>query len=146
MLVDNISVNGNLNVKLLDDSGSLKDERSIKNLVVNLGKEHIADRMIANTTVSMSHMAVGSSNTSPSVSNTGLGTELARVALDSATRSNATITYSATYAAGVGTGTIAEAGIFNDSSAGTMLCRTSFNEVNKASGDTLVITWNVTVS
>lgn len=146
MFVENVSVKGNLNVKLLDEAGSLKDERNIKNLVVSLGKEHIADRMISNTAVVMSHMAVGSSNTAPIVSNTVLGNELARVALDSATRSNATITYAATYSAGVGTGTIAEAGIFNDASAGTMLCRTSFNEVNKAAGDTLVITWNVTVS
>lgn len=146
MFVETISVKGNLNIKLLDNSGDLKDERNVKNLVVTLGKEHIADRMTSNTAVVMSHMAVGSSNTAPSVSNSALGTELARVALDSATRANATVTYSATYGAGVGTGTIAEAGIFNDATTGTMLCRTSFNEVNKAAGDTLVITWNVTVS
>ena len=39
-----------------------------------------------------------------------------------------------------------EAGLLNASSSGTLLCRTVFSVINKASGDTLGITWTVTVS
>ncbi len=54
--------------------------------------------------------------------------------------------YVATFSAGEGTGAVTEAGIFNASTSGTMLCRTVFSVVNKAAGDTLQVTWTVTFS
>ena len=69
-----------------------------------------------------------------------------RTALTSTTVSTNTITYVASFAAGTGTGAVTEAGIFNASSAGTMLCRTVFPVVNKQSGDSMTVTWTVTVS
>lgn len=146
MLTDSVKVKGNLIILVKDESGELKEKREVDNLVVTLGKNHIANRLTSNANVIMSHMAVGDSNTSVVVTQTGLGSELARVALDSTTLANATVTYTATYGAGVGTGSLTEAGIFNAASSGIMLCRTNFNAVNKAAGDTIVITWNVTIS
>jgi hypothetical protein len=102
--------------------------------------------MLGNTTAIMSHMAVGSSNTSPLTSQTALGAEVGRVVLDSATRVANTITYVATFPAGTGTGSLTEAGILNDSSSGNMLCRTAFGVVTKTASDTVIITWNVTVA
>ena len=75
-----------------------------------------------------------------------MGTEGGRVALSGSVVSTNTITYTATFPAGTGTGAVTEAGIFNASSGGTMLCRTTFPVVTKGSGDTLAITWVVTVS
>jgi hypothetical protein len=49
-------------------------------------------------------------------------------------------------AIGTGTGAITEAGILNGSSTGTLLCRTTFPVVNKASSDSIAITWVITVS
>jgi hypothetical protein len=54
--------------------------------------------------------------------------------------------YSASFGAGVGTGALTEAGIFNASSAGTLLCRTVFSVINKAANDTMSITWTVTLA
>ena len=45
-----------------------------------------------------------------------------------------------------GTGAITEAGILNAGSGGTLLCRTVFSVVNKASSDSMTITWTVTIS
>jgi hypothetical protein len=90
-------------------------------------------------------MAIGSANVNPTTSDTALGTETARVALTSANVVSNVVTYVSTYAAGVGTGPITEAGVFNDPSVGTMLCRTRFDVVNKGNADIIVITWNVTV-
>jgi hypothetical protein len=56
------------------------------------------------------------------------------------------ITYTATFGAGTATGAVVEAGIFNASSGGTMLCRTVFPVINKNAGDSLAVTWVVTVS
>lgn len=145
MITESITVTGNLNIVVLDQDNNIKDQRSIKNLVVASGKNYIANRMTSNANVIMSHMAVGSGNASPTTSDTALGSEITRVALDSTTLLANTITYVTTFGAGVGTGSITEAGIFNDPTAGTMLCRTRFDVVNKANTDIVVITWNVTV-
>jgi hypothetical protein len=91
-------------------------------------------------------MAVGSSNTAAVTSQTALGGELGRVALTSTTRAANTVTYVGTFPAGTGTGAITEAGILNAATTGNMLCRTVFGVVTKAAGDTVIITWNVTVA
>ena len=101
--------------------------------------------MVGTPTV-MSHMAVGSSNTAAAVGDTTLGTELGRVALASATSTGAVVTYTATFGAGTGTGAVVEAGILNNSSGGTLLCRSVFPVVNKGVDDGMSITWTVTVS
>jgi len=146
MFTESVNVKGNLEVILLDETGKQKDYRKVNNLVVAVGKDVIASRLVGNSLAVMSHMAVGSSTTPAATSQTALGTELGRVALDSTTRATNTITYVATFPAGTGTGAITEAGILNAGATGNMLCRTVFGVVTKASGDTVVITWNVTVA
>lgn len=147
MITETVSLKGNLEVVLLDENRVIKDTRKVNNLVVAVGKNYISSRMTSNSSVIMSHMAIGTANIAATTSQTFLLGENARVGLDSTNITNNTITYVATFSAGTGTGTIAEAAVFNNPSAnsGTMLCRTRFNEVNKAAADTVVITWNVTV-
>jgi hypothetical protein len=94
----------------------------------------------------MSHMAIGSGTNDPVIGDNVLGTELGRVGLTSSGASGAVVTYVASFGVGVGTGAVTEAGIFNASSAGTMLCRTEFAVVNKGADDSLSITWTITVS
>ena len=94
----------------------------------------------------MSHMGIGSGSTAAAASDTALGSQLARTSLTSTTVSGADVVYVDTFPAGTGTGAITEAGIFNASSGGTMLCRTVFDVVNKGASDAMTITWTVTVS
>jgi hypothetical protein len=148
MINETITVSGRLQMVLTGPDGTVKEDKTINNLVVTTGKNFIASRMINDqaTTAIMSHMALGSDNTAAIVGQTALTTELgARVALADAV-SGAEVTYTATFGAGVSTGAIVEAGIFNASSSGTMACRTVFSVVNKGSDDTLAITWNVTIT
>ena len=146
MFTETVNVTGRLKISRLNESGDELEVREVKNLIVAVGKNVITSRLVGNTTAIPSHMAVGSSNTAATTAQTALGTEAGRVVLDSATRTNNSIAYVATFPAGTGTGTITEAAILNASSAGDMLCRTNFNEVNKAAGDVIVITWNITIS
>lgn len=147
MINESVKLKGKLDIVVYDQDHKVKEHKKINNLVVASGKDYIAERMTANTTAIMSHMAIGDGNVAPTTSDTQLTGESVRVVLDSTTVTNNTITYVATYGAGVGTGPITEAGIFNDPSANTgiMLCRTNFNVVNKGNADVIVITWNVTV-
>jgi len=146
MFTESVNIKGSLEVILLDVNGIQKDYRKVENLVVAVGKQVIAARLLGNTLAVMSHMAVGSDSTAAATGQTALGGELGRVTLDSSARVSNVNTYIATFPAGTGTGALTEAAILNASSTGNMLCRTTFSTVNKASGDTVVITWNVTVA
>jgi hypothetical protein len=113
----------------------------------------------------MTHMAIGTSTTTAAVSDGALGTEVTvagdiaaytRAAVASTTQTTGVVTYVAVFGVNnpqrtntSNTTAITEAGIFNSSTAalgGTMLCRTTFNAVNKGNDDTLQITWTITVS
>lgn len=145
MVTDSVAVKGSLQIKKLNLQGQLVEERDVNNLVVAVGKSVIASRLVGNSLPIFSHMAIGSSNTAATTSQTTLGTELARVSLSSTSRTNNTVSYIATFPAGTGTGTLTEAGVFNDGASGNMLCRTNFNAITKGAGDSVVITWNVTI-
>lgn len=146
MINDNITVTGKLNVVLIDEMGAVKEDHVFDNLVVTSGKSFIASRMKDATATVMTHMAIGTDNTAAAVGNTALGSQANRQALTSTTVNTNAVTYAATFAGGQGTGAIVEAGLFNASSGGTMLCRTVFPVINKAAADTLSVSWVVTVS
>lgn len=147
MVNDIIKATGKLEILLLDSNKQVKQNFSVPNLVVTVGKNLIADRLIGTSSEVMTHMAVGTSNASLDAANTALASQLSsRVVLTSSTRSNNVITYVCTFGENVSTGAIVEAGIFNASTAGTMLCRTTFPVINKEATDTLTINWTVTIS
>lgn len=135
---------GKVHVTLTNEHGEVVEQRAT-NLVVTTGKNFTASRMVGTASNIMSHMAVGAGTTAAAVGDTALGSELGRVALTAGTATNNVVTYTATFGAGTGTGAVTEAGIFNASSAGTMLCRVVFAVVNKGANDTIAITWTVTV-
>lgn len=137
---------GELSITVRDQVGRLKQTLVVPNLVVTSGKVYTAKRMAGTTANVMSHMAIGTGTASPVVGDTALGTQVGRVTLLTFSPSSNTITATATFGSGVGTGAITEAGIFNEASGGDMLCRTTFPVVNKASGDTISISWVITVS
>ena len=147
---ENLNLSGQLDIVVFDKNGVVKQSETVKNLVVNVGLAYIISRMVGTAKSVMSHMAVGSGSAAVAAGDTTLGSQLgSRVALDSTTISgtnNEKVVYVTTFGAGAGTGAITEAGIFNASTSGDMLCRTVFSVVNKAAEDTMVITWTITLA
>jgi len=173
---DNQKVRGSVDIKLFSPTGELKETRFIPNLVVQHGKNYIATRMLGTTTQTalsttstltscMTHMAIGTGTTTAAVGDIILQQEVplgndivssARAPLNSTTQTTGVVTYIATFGTNnpqrtitSNTTAITEAAIFNSSQSaigGTMLCRTTFNPVNKGNDDTLQITWTITVS
>ena len=141
-----LKASGALKVVLTGPDGKVKEEHDFKNLVVTVGKNFVASRMVGTAANIMSHMAIGSGGTAAAAGDTTLGTELGRVTLASGSATNNVVTYTATFPAGTGTGAIVEAGILNAASAGTLLCRTVFAVVNKGVNDAMSVTWTVTIS
>lgn len=148
MFNDSIKMKGKLNIVLTGPDGEVKEQREVDNLVVTVGKNFIASRMKDATATAMTHMEVGTSTQAAAVGDTALIAAVAssRVALTSTTVTTNSVAYVASFPAGTGTGALTEAGIFNASSAGTLLCRTVFSVINKGAADTLGITWTVTVN
>lgn len=153
MFNEQINVSGKVQLLLYDAAGNLKVDCTYKNLIVTVGKAFITSRMIDNSTNVMSHIEVGTSSTAAIASQTGLVAPLtpaARAPITSVTRvttltANDSLVFSATFAAGVATGDLREAGIFNESTGGIMLCRSVFPVQTKTAYDTLTINWTVTL-
>lgn len=146
--IDTLKAKGALRVVLTDANGNVKEDVQLKNLVVDTGLNFIVLRMKDATDSVMTHMELGSSTVAAAAADAALGGAIgaSRTGLASTDVSTNTITYVASFSAGVGTGAVTEAGIFNASVAGTMLCRTVFPVVNKQAGDSMTVTWTVTVS
>lgn len=145
MINENLQVMGEVVLTLTDENGNLKQRQEIKNLVVTTGLDYISDKIVS-TATTVSHLALGTGTAAAAAGQTTLGNEIDRNTFSSSTSANGVCTFNATFTAGEATGAITEAGIFNAASAGTMLCRTRFDAVNKAAGDSLAITWVITIS
>jgi hypothetical protein len=149
-MADGINPVGRVHYIIKDKFGRVRYDCWHPNLVVSTGKNHIADQLANRQEAQMSHMAVGTGTTTPLATDTALITELDRNALDSRTQGSGAdankVTYICTWAAGDGTGAITEAGIFNSASAGQMLCRSVFPVKNKEVGESMVMTWILTIS
>lgn len=145
---DGAEASGEVVVVLWDMFGNVKEERHVKNLLVATGIAFMISRMKDTSKAVMSHMGVGAGTTAPASGQTDLISALgARVTLTGTTiagSNNEKIVYTATFGAGISTGAITEAGIFNALTGGDMLNRVVFAVVNKGADDTLGITWTVT--
>lgn len=141
---------GRVHFLIVRGDGSIKCNCWHPNLVVTTGKNHIADQLSDKGEAPMSHMAIGTGTTAATTTDTALQAEIDRNALTSKTQGTGTdankVTYICTWAAGDGTGAITEAGIFNSASAGQMLCRSVFPVKNKESGESMTMTWILTIS
>ena len=141
MINDGLKMKGRLTIALNDEV-----IQEVDNLVVTTGKNYVASRIKDASATAMTHMAIGTGSTAAAASDTALGSEAARTTLTSTTVSTNTVVYVDSFGAGIGTGAITEAGLFNASSGGTMFCRTVFSVVNKGADDSMTITWTITVS
>lgn len=156
-----VKLDGALSIVVTDTKANkIKQELYVPNLVVSAGKTFIASRMVGTTSAVMSHMGLGTDATQETDTNTTLIRELSvangftgytRAGIANSLNANNTVTYVATFAANspsapVNGVELREAGIFNASTAGIMLCRTTFPIVTKMPADALTVTWTITVS
>lgn len=158
---DKVNFTGKVVIQIIDGDGNLKHIINVPNLIVSVGKNYIAGRMVPDTAFDniaynaykspikcISHMAIGSSNEKPKFSDVGLGDFKQISALSSLIVENNIITANAIFGATNGDDfVLAEAGLFNgELSTDMMLCRTTFTNVIKNPEDSLNITWTITVA
>jgi hypothetical protein len=132
---------------------ALKDEKTVKNTLCDKGNALAAQRFMNDAeTVKATHMSVG---TGAPGGKSSASTELTlpvapRVVMDSITcpasgdPADNVVVYVCTFPAGVGTGSLTEAGIFTHLTTGFMICYTDFGVVTKAAADIVIFTWTIT--
>jgi len=151
-LNETLKLKGTVTLKMYDADGKLIHEQCNPNLIVTVGKSYLATWLAAASQAGkfMSYIALGTGSASPTVGDTSLQSEFSGGGYS---RQQGTLTGSsnvwqnvATFPAGNGTGAITEAGLFSAVTSGTMFARQVFAVVNKASGNTVIITWQVSFS
>jgi len=147
MLNDTLKLTGRVGIVVRDKNGNVKETRDEKNLVVDAGLDFIASRMKDTTDDAMTHMALGTGTTAAAADDTDVETIAgSRETLDSTTVTDNTHKYVRNFEANDVTGAITEAGIFNASTGGSMLCRVVFSAVNLTSTDSISVDWTITIS
>ena len=153
---NNLTLKWVVNYRCVDKCGFEKFNTTEENLVVTTGKGMVTN-LLGNvaTPVAFTFLANGSDATPAAAAQTTL---IAENVGNGATRKAATVTQQTTTTANdtlqliavwniLGNVTVNEVGMFNDASAGTMLCRqvTSATK-NLVNGDTFTVTYKIIVS
>jgi hypothetical protein len=140
-------IKGYVTLLLFDEEGSLKDARQVRNLVVNVGRTGSGERISNPGTgvLAANWIAVGTGTNAPASTDTALGGEIGRKSAAYTNLGVGSWKIVQSWGTGEAVAAITESGVFFGSYV-SMFCRATFAVINKASGDTLEITWGFTIS
>lgn len=146
--METVKLSGYIKFDLFNEKGELKQHEETKNVVVTVGKSFLANWLTAATQSDyfMRYVALGTGTNAATAADTVLQTELTTRVAGSLSNTTNVWQNQATFGPGVNTGAITEAGIFTASSGGTMFARQVFSVINKGAGDSLQVTWQITLS
>jgi len=135
----------NTRIQLRGSNGELKDERILRNVICVAGKNLILSAGgTAKYPKDFGYVLIGTNNTAETNANTALGAESAR-ALGTVSNPSANVLRIAhTFPAGVGTGSIVEAGLdYQNTPSGAILNRQTFGVITKGAGDSLAMQFDI---
>jgi len=147
---ENVGLKGVFRVAVLGKDNELKAQFDVPNTVMNAGKAVVSGLMMLDVGEdAFDHIAIGTDNTAPDATQTALIAEVYRSAgtgsqeTTTVTDDTARLTTSVAITSSV---SIQEAGVFNSSSTGDMLARSTFSAVAVNNGDTINIGYDNVVS
>jgi len=121
-----------------------------KNVLTNAGKNAIENALANGTVTKWNYIAVGNGST-PTVDSTTLANEItgdcnmARAASTYSHTSDGNWTYEHQFVNNCTSELVNSSAMFNDATAGTMLCGNSFTSATLQPDDTLTVTWYIWV-
>lgn len=152
---DNIQMKGYVNIKHFR-KGVLVDERDDRNLIQNIGKTTLAKFITGEFSGNFGWMGIGKTGVGgPDGALTALVAEVGLDGLTTTVHQAVTSKVVTTYTALIietftmsGTAAISEIGLFNqlNLAGSTMLARQTFSDLNLVNGDTLQVSWSITIS
>ena len=148
---------GFIKIDHFDNQGNLIETVETPNALMNLGFKEVAGLFCSDQSGSYTafdYIAVGTGTTAATATDTTLATEETQNGLTRAAGTGTLVTVNVTDDTAqflksfsvTGSVAVTESGVLNASSAGILLCRQTFSAINVANGDTLQITWKVTVA
>jgi hypothetical protein len=146
-----IRLKGALRMQLTDLQGVLLEERIINNLLVTAGRAWVLGQLETinqATAQTVSYLAIGSSTVAPTTADTALGNEVTRLNIltfvtGGLTNNPPSWQAQVSFATNLANTTLAECGLFNSSSAGTMLAHATFTSFVKATSNVLNISYTI---
>lgn len=140
-------------IEVFGPDGALKQSVEKKNLVTNAGLDLAVDLLLSGnfpTTLPdpISTILIGTGSTAPSVSDTDLQSMIASELIEEYTAGGIGVgTVATTFEAGVGTGSICEAGLATGlTGVLTLFNRVTFTAVAKGAADTLKVSCSLTIA
>lgn len=144
---DVLNLKTNVDVRLIGPDGHVKQERHLHNLITTAGKTALAAASGGKKLADFTHLAIGSGSTAANAADTTLTTETARAAATITNPTATSIKFSATFAAGTGTGNVREYGELSASSGGTLLNHlVDSADIPKGASDSLQVDITVSLS
>ena len=147
---EQVGLHGRFHVAVLGEDGTEKFHIESPNTVMNAGKAEVSGLILTDVGgTAFDYIAIGTDNTAPNATDTSMRSEKYRSA---GTGSQQTTTVSndtarlTTSIAITSSISVREAGVFNSSSAGDMLARSTFSAVAVNNGDTVNIGYDTVVS
>lgn len=133
-------------------TGKIKHEERINNTFVTVGKNSIAAGLMGTTDNNqgiITYCALGTSVVSATLADTTLTTEIYRKLISVRSVSGNVATFQTFFTTAEANGTLREAGLFGDTAtattdSGTLFSKLAMNRV-KTSGDTLTLSWDITI-
>lgn len=138
-----ITLKGRVKIVVYDKNGNVKDVREFDNLIVDVGKTEVANLIGGVGGAPFQYIAIGAGTNPPAATDTALQSEVARQQSTNTVNNNV-LTLQATFNF-TAAATITESGIFNAATGGVMLARQTFNAINVNAGDSLQVTWQITI-
>ena len=140
-MLDKMKIKGHVKIEVSDGRVIEQD-----NVVVNGGRDRIAALIAQDSIAFPSHIGIGTDNTAAATTDTALGAEVDRNAIVSDSALNGVATFKAFFGKTEANGnTIAEVGMFDQASGGTMFCRSILSStIAKDATKSITITWTLT--
>lgn len=146
-----LTLRGAYQLAVYGPQGEIVHKEANHNLLVTVGRAWVLKQLESvdiNTNLTVSQLAIGSSTVAPATGDTALGGEVTRKSI--ATFSTTGLTNNppswqaqVSFATNEANTTLAEVGMFNSSSGGTMLCHATFTSFVKATSNTFSISYTI---
>lgn len=152
---DKWQMKGHIKLVLSGENGEVKFEYEGENTLTVLYDATAADLLAGGADVLVGWMSVGTATGGKTTASTALEGQIGtRYALDNGTPTQGIgaapggadndVVYQRTFAAGEGTGSIMEVGMFQTQATATMMAYyDGFGQIDKAAADSLAVTWTV---
>lgn len=141
---DMITVKGYVKLEL-GSNGTVHNTHEQNNLIVDTGKNYFANRIYQNSAEIISSIAIGTSQFNVSDGDTSLVQEIARRNIEFSEIEDNILEYIVTFPEGIGTGLIAEMGLFTNDDR--MISRTVLeNTFDKTENSFLNVVWKLQIA